>query len=234
MPGEQIRLPGPSDRIAIVGRTGTGKTVAAIWHLSESDIDERPWVILNFKNDKIINRIEQAHRIGFDEVPDEPGVYIINVTPHNAKDLTDWFRRVWEHENIGVLIDEGYRIDQRDEWFNACLTQGRSKQISMIVLSQRPAWMSRFVLSEATFIQVFDLSHDEDIDKVRGYIQTDDGKDELDQALPPFHSFYYDVGRKQLNVFGPVPNEEAILTVIDARLFALEFELEDRPRRRPL
>lgn len=234
MPDEEIRLPGPTDRTAIVGRTGSGKTVAALWHLSNSDIDERPWVVLNFKNDKLINRINPAERISFDELPDDPGVYILNITPGEINKLSDWFRRVWEQEDIGILIDEGYMIDARDDWFNACLTQGRSKSISMIILSQRPVWLSRFVFSEATFFQVFDLTHDKDMDKVREYVRDDSGAEQLDRPLPPFHSFYYDVGHKELDVFGPVPDQESVLNIINARLFDLEYELEDRPRRRPL
>lgn len=234
MPDADIRLPGPTDRTAIVGRTGTGKTVAAIWHLSEQDFNERPWVMLNFKNDALINQIERAERIGLNRVPVEPGIYKIDVTPYSSDQLPAWFRQVWEQGNIGLLIDEGYRINPRDEWFNACLTQGRSKQISMIILSQRPVWLSRFVLSEATYIQVFDLTHKEDEDVVRGYIRDDERQDELDKPLPPFYSFYYDVARKQLDVFAPVPGEDEILDVIDRRLFEMEYELEGRPKRLPL
>lgn len=234
-PGEDIRLPGPTHRTSIVGRTGSGKTVAAMWHLSNADFDERPWIILDYKNDELINAIGRAREVGYDEIPEEPGIYILKVLPGDEASVSEWFKRVWEHEDLGIVIDEGYMIDPRDQWFNACLTQGRSKKIAMIILSQRPVWLSRFVFSEADFFQVFDLTHSKDMDKVREYLRDDD-RNQLDQELQPFHSYYYDVGQRRLETFGPVPKQEELVGVIDARLAEMEREElgmpEYRPRRR--
>ena len=225
---EPVNLPGPTHRTAVVGRTGSGKTVAAIWHLSQSDFTERPWVILDYKNDEHINAIERAEVIDFDdELPAAPGIYILKVLPGDEERVNEWFREVWERENIGVLIDEGYMIDPRSQWFNACLTQGRSKTISMIVLSQRPVWLSRFVFSEADFLQVFDLTHVKDREKVQEYMR-DDERLQLSEPLKPYHSFFYDVSSKRLETFGPVPPEPELLAVIDARLATLRGS-----RRRP-
>jgi DNA helicase HerA-like ATPase len=230
---QPVRLPGPTHKTAIVGRTGSGKTVAAVWHLSNADFDERPWVILDYKNDEVINAIERAEPLAYDELPEYPGIYILKVIPGDEEKISDWFRSVWERENMGVFIDEGYMIDPRDDWFNACLTQGRSKKISMIILSQRPVWLSRFVFSEADFFQVFDLTHSKDMDKVREYIRDDDTY-QLDKPLEPFHSYYYDVGRRQLKTFGPVPEAAELLALIDARLRAIEAEEEHLTRRHAL
>jgi hypothetical protein len=226
---EAIRLPGSTNRTAIVGRTESGKTQAALWHLSHADFDRRPWVILDYKNDEHINSIARAELITYDELPREPGIYILKVLPGDDAELSEWFRQVWEQENMGVYVDEGYMIDPRDKWFNALLTQGRSKHIPMFVLSQRPVWLSRFVFSEASFFQVFDLTHTRDMDKMREYIR-DDERRQLDQPLEDFNSFYYDVGRRQLDTFGPVPEASKTLQAIDARLEALE--LVELPQRR--
>jgi hypothetical protein len=235
--GEAIRLPGPTHKTAIVGRTGSGKTVAAVWHLSNADFDERPWILLDYKNDELINSIERAEQIDYDEMPEEPGIYILKVLPGDEERVSEWFKQVWETENVGVLIDEGYMIDPRDQWFNACLTQGRSKKISMIILSQRPVWLSRFVFSEADFFQIFDLTHSKDMDKVREYVR-DDERQQLERPLENFHSFYYDVGRRRLETFGPVPDQRELLALIDAKLAALEYVEElgggERPRRRAI
>jgi hypothetical protein len=237
MPAEEIRLPGPTHKLAIVGRTGSGKTVAAIWHLSNADFDERPWIILDYKNDELINGIARAELIHYDELPDEPGIYILKVLPGEEEQVSEWFKRVWEHENLGVLIDEGYMIDPRDQWFNACLTQGRSKQISMIILSQRPVWLSRFVFSEADFFQIFDLTHSKDMDKVREYVR-DDERQQLEKPLARHNSFYYDVGRRRLETFGPVPDQDELIATIDKRLEEMtvvyDDEGEQRPRRRAI
>ena len=231
---EIIRLPGPTHRVAIVGRTGSGKTVAAIWHLSNADFTERPWILLDYKNDELINGIERAELTSYEEIPDLPGIYILKVMPGDEERIEEWFHQVWERENLGILIDEGYMIDPRSQWFNACLTQGRSKKIEMIILSQRPVWLSRFVFSEADFFQVFDLTHSKDMDKVSEYIR-DDERQQLQRPLAPFHSYFYDVGRRQLETLGPVPEAAELLVVIDERLAELDLvddQGEERPRRR--
>ena len=227
-----IRLPGPTHRIAIVGRTGSGKTQAAVWHLSNADFDRRPWVIVDYKDDDLINSIERAQVIGYDEMPDVPGIYILKVLPGEEKQLSDWFQDAWSMEDIGIYIDEGYMVDRNDRWFNACLTQGRSRHIPMIVLSQRPVWLSRFVFSEADFFQVFDLTHKKDLEKVREYIRDDEGL--MDRPLEQYHSFYYDVGQRRLETFRPVPDGEELLSRIDGRLAVIQAVEETRARRRAM
>jgi DNA helicase HerA-like ATPase len=238
---EEIRLPDETNRTAIVGRTDSGKTYAAVWILSQSNFDEQPWVIVDYKNDDLINSIARAQTIDYETIPDEPGIYILKVLPDEEEQLSNFFKRVWEHEDVGLYIDEGYLVDPRDKWFNACLTQGRSKHIPMIVLSQRPVWLSRFVFSEASFFQVFGLTNSDDMDVIGKYIRDEDQI--LQQPLEQYHSFYYDVGQQKLIVLGPVPDEEILLATIDAKLYRMELDAMapaiepgpgERPKRRAL
>jgi hypothetical protein len=212
-----VRLPRSDDRSAVIGRTGSGKTQLAVWLLSTQDIDRRPWVVIDYKEDELINSIEKAVYIDFDVIPEKPGIYILRVLPGDKELLTDWFRRVWEHEGIGIYVDEGYMIDQRDRWFNACLTQGRSKRIPMIILSQRPLWLSRFAFSEASYFFVFDITHAKDRAVVKEYVD-EDQRYKVDQRLPQYHSLYYDVGKAKMAKLGPVPDGDTILAIIDAKL----------------
>jgi DNA helicase HerA-like ATPase len=231
---DSINLPGDTDRLAVLGRTGSGKTQAAVYHLSRAGFDYMPWVIVDYKNDELINRIDRAETIDFGTVPDEPGIYILKVLPGQEDQLSEWFRGAWEQEDIGIYVDEGYLVDPRDRWFNACLTQGRSKHIPMIVLSQRPVWLSRYVFSEASYFQVFDLSHTKDMEKIREYVRDDDSQ-QLEQPLADFHSYYYDVARRRLYTLGPAPEADVLLRRIDERLAAIQAHqvLEDgQPVRR--
>jgi hypothetical protein len=231
---ESINLPGDTDRLAVLGRTGTGKTHAAVYHLSRAGFDYMPWVIVDYKNDELINEIHRAESIDFDTVPEEPGLYILKVRPGQGDELSDWFRRVWEQEDVGIYVDEGYLVDSQDEWFNACLTQGRSKHIPMIILSQRPVWLSRFVFSEATYFQVFDLTHKKDMEKVEEYVRDDD-REQMEQPLAEFHSYYYDVARRKLYTLGPAPEADVLLRRIDDRLAVVQanqvLEYGQAPRR---
>jgi DNA helicase HerA-like ATPase len=213
------RLPQSDDRIAILGKTGSGKTVAGLWHLSKQDIDARPWVIIDFKGDVNINNIDKAQSIEYDTNLSKlkPGLYILRVMPDEEEELDAWFVKVWETENIGVMVDEGFMVGQRSRGFNMCLIQGRSKHITMIVLSQRPVWMSRYVLSEASFIQAFSLNDRDDTRSVKRFVE-DRGNLSVLNRVPRYHSYYYDVSEDDLRVLAPVPAVDVILGDIDAKL----------------
>lgn len=213
----EIRLPSNDDRTAVIGRTGSGKTQLGVWLLSRMDLTGMPWVIIDYKGDELIAGIEKAVDINYDVIPEKPGVYVLHVLPDEEESLSEWFKRVWEHENIGIYIDEGYMIGQRDKWFNACLTQGRSKHIPMIVLTQRPLWLSRFVFSESSYFFVFDLTDGDDIKRVRSFVNPR-GDNPIGNQLPKFYSHYYDVGQRTLQTLRPVPDAETILSDIDAKL----------------
>ena len=209
------RLPGPSDRTVILGQTGSGKTYGGVWLLSTQDIDRRPWLILDFKNDDLINGIEKSQYISFaDDLPTRPGLYILKCEPYDER-LDELFRRILDHTEIGVYVDEGLMVGQNNKGFNACLTQGRSLGIPMIILSQRPVKCATCVLSEATFWMVFFLIKKSDREKV-----ADDTPLPINYVdkLQPHHSWWYDVKRRNLTKFGPVPDEGVILGSIDGRL----------------
>ncbi len=202
----------------IVGRTGTGKTQAGGWHLSRANFTTQPWIVYDFKGDELLGSITRAREIAVTELPTKPGIYIVRPLPDDTEGIGEQMRRIWEQENTGVFVDEGYMVD--GPWFRALLTQGRTKRIPMIVLAQRPVWISRFVFSEADFYQVFHLNHSKDRQKIEEYVPVD-----IDRRLPDFHSYYYDVARNSVCVFKPVPTKDEILAVFDARLAALEEKI---------
>lgn len=209
-----IRLPSSSDRIVIVGRTGSGKSQAGSWHLSMQAFDTMPWVILDYKNDpdEIFNRVANAQQISYKEVPSKPGIYILKVFPGDNDVLDEWLWSVWERGDIGIFVDEGTMIDRYSRPFNSMLTQGRSKHIPMIILTQQPVNISGYVFSESGFWQVFDLTRKSDRKKVEENTEIPH-----DYKLEDYHSYYYDVGKKKLVKFGPVPDAETILANIDRR-----------------
>lgn len=217
-----MRLPNNSQHIAIVGRNGTGKTHAALWHLSQKNLKRDKWIILDYKRERdTINAIEGAQYIDFkDELPKAPGVYILQPHPSQTEEMSEFLYRIHAHEDIGVFVDEGYMLQENTEAFNALLTQGRSKHIPLIVLSQRPSWISRFVFSEATFYQVFALNDRRDRKTVTEFIDFKDQQRDFRHVntLPEFHSFYYDVGRDELIPLAPVPELAEILHDIDKQL----------------
>lgn len=221
-----FRFPNDQQRLAIVGATGSGKTVAAMWQLSHRNFDQKPWMIYNFKHDELIDAIEGAQHIDVGAPPPErPGIYVVHPHPaqQDAVDAQMW--QIWERENIGVYVDEGFMIGKNSTGFRALLTQGRSKHIPMITLSQRPVWMDRFVFTEAEFLQVFRLQHRMDVKKMEEFIPNPNegkrpsaNKHPLEDRLPEYWSWYYDVSANQLNKMRPTPDADAILDTIDMKL----------------
>lgn len=209
-----IRIPSNSQHLSIIGANGTGKTVGACWHLSMKDIDRRPHIVYDFKRDELINSIEGAQILSMDEpLPELPGVYIVQTGPDEEDTISAHMMKIHQAENMGVYVDEGHMLGTRNKGFRALLTQGRSKNISIIVLSQRPVWMDNYVFSESMFFQVYRLSNKQDVKKVQDWVP-----DDLSRRLPEFHSYYYDVGKNRCEVLGPVPDPEAILDTFDRKL----------------
>jgi hypothetical protein len=209
-------FPNDTQRVAIIGRTGSGKTQAGIWHLSGQKFDRKPWLVINTKGDPLINDISTMPGVtncDLNASVGKRGIYVVQPRPDQKDELDKFLWRIWARGNCGIYIDEGYMVTGIDS-FDAMLTQGRSKHIPMIVLSQRPVWMSRFVFSEADFYQLFNLNLLDDRRKMAEYIR------ELDPEyhLPEYHSVWYDVAEDHVIQFAPVPSRERILETFKARL----------------
>lgn len=175
-----------------------------------------PWVVYDFKTDELINSIERAQHVDLDFIPPKKatGLFVVHPLPGDVDAVTSQMWKLWERRNVGIYIDEGYMVGQDNEAFNALLTQGRSRHIPMIVLSQRPVWMSRFVFSEANFFQVFALNDRRDQKTIESFIPVN-----MQGRLPEYHSWYYDVDKDKLTLFKPVPQVDAILSTIDRKLY---------------
>ena len=211
-----MNFPDDTQRLAIVGATGSGKTYAAMWHLSRRSYDRMPWIIYDFKGDRLINSIPGAYHIRLDQpLPTRPGVYIVHPHPGQTEtgEVESHMWAIWEMENTGVYIDEGYMVGNNNSAFRAMLTQGRSKRIPMIVLSQRPVWMDRFVFSESEFFQIFRLQHSDDLKSVQKFIPSD-----IKKRLPEYNSYYYDVNANKTFHLTPVPDGDNIISTFDRRL----------------
>lgn len=224
----------------VVGKTGSGKTVAGLWHLSQRSYTEIPWTIVDFKGDKNIAQIPYLQEIAItDKPPTEPGLYVVRPLPDDAEEVDAYIMGVWANENHGLFLDEGYMIgggSGRSRAFQAVLTQGRSKRVPMITLSQRPAFLSRFAFSEADYFQVFWLNDVEDRKSVMRYLPGSTAKylpikniDNMPRALPEYHSVYYDVSKDNLFLLQPVPDLDTILATFERRLALTEAAKQNRP-----
>ena len=115
-------------------------------------------------------------------------------------------------------------IGPDNEAFRALLTQGRSKHIPLIVLSQRPVYMDRFVLSESNIYQVFRLNHKKDRETVQAFIPK--RKIDLEVPLPRFHSVWYDVVEDHAAKLAPVPDIKTIHAMFARRFQRVRSKAE--------
>lgn len=194
--------------------TGSGKTVAGLWHLSQANFTSRPWVLFDFKGEPQLAEIPHTREIGLKDMPKHAGLYIVRPVPESDDEAVEGFMwRLWKHESMGVYVDEGYMVSRTNAAYKAILTQGRTKHIPVITLSQRPVWMTRFAISEANFHQIFFLADQSDRDTVQRFIPYD-----VEERLPPYHSYYYDVGEDKLDWLKPVPKPAEIMETFEDRL----------------
>jgi DNA helicase HerA-like ATPase len=207
-----IKLPSSDNRTAVIGSTGSGKTQFSVWLLSTRDFTRRPWVIFDFKGDALLEDIG-AKEITLHAPPKEPGLYIVRPLPGDEYLVSNFFYKCWAQENVGIYIDEGYMVPKNDRWFRACLTQGRSKHIEMIVCSQRPVFLDKFVFTESNFFVIFNMNYAEDRKHVAAYLDN-----KRPGLLPKYHSLWYNVGDQRSNVLGPVPDAETLIATFQKRL----------------
>lgn len=211
-----FETPGVTQRATIIGRTGSGKTSAGLWLLSLRD-DSIPWVIVDYKFDStlaLINYVPLKSKL------DRGEVYVIHPRTDNiGTDKILW--ALWERGNVGIMFDEGYMLPSGGA-VDAILTQGRSKHIPVIALSQRPVKISRFFFTEADFIQTFWLTDKRDRKLVMEF--TDE---RCSQKLTDYKSYFYNVAKDNAYILEPVPSAEESAGRINAALDNLRDTLPD-------
>lgn len=209
-----FQLPNSSQRSIVLGRTGSGKTVMGSWLLSKQGFDKMPWTVIDYKGDELFDGLQYIREIGPTEnIPKHPGLYRMRPHPvHDVDAVEAWMTRSWEREHNGLFVDEMFMLPDKGG-FEGILTQGRSKHIPVIALSQRPAFITRYAYTEADHFFVFHLNMDDDKIKVRRMINGN-----AIGNLPDYHSWYYSVKATKLTVMLPTPTTADIQTVIDERL----------------
>lgn len=217
-----MRIPDETNRTAVVGSTGSGKTHAALWLLSMQDLQARPWIVFNFKREKLIDQIPYAQSIELGEFPLEGnvsgtwknGIYVVHPVPGQEEFVDRHMWEIWERENMGVLIDEAYMVPRFSDAYTALFTQGRSKSIPMMNLSQRPAFVNPFMLDQSEYLLIFELRKTEDVKRMQSFVpNTNIGK-----KPPKHHSYYYDADADKLTKLSPFPPLKTIYATFERKL----------------
>jgi hypothetical protein len=196
-----FRWPPGDSRTTLIGATGSGKTTAGLWFLSNARFDLRPWIVIDFKREILFDQV------GFPPIRDigwklpgkkERGLFLLNPLPGQDVEVENFLWRVWDRGNIGLFIDEASLIPDTKP-IRAVLHQGRSKRIPTMACTQRPVDVPRAFFSEASFLCLWRVTDDRDLKIVRGFMPIP----RLD--LPERHWLWFDVARNRLLRMRPVP-----------------------------
>lgn len=147
------------------------------------------------------------------EVPAGPGVYMVKPLPGQEENVESFLWKVWAQNNTCLYVDEAFMIDKYSHAYNTLLVQGRSKHINIYNLTQRPTQCSRLVFSEASHFSVFKLIDKRDKKTVEGFAPLD-----LEENLPEYHSYWYNVKNDSTFLMQPVPERDIILATFNERL----------------
>jgi hypothetical protein len=240
-----VRGPDDSSRVLVVGSTGSGKSQFAIAMLSTRNWGQGgiPWFILDYKGEDLIEEIlaetgSDGHfndgpikRVSvYSDPPKQPGLYYVKLRPHVDDIAIELFlQKIYDRASngrrrigSGIFLDEGYALPRNCKFFDVLLTQGRTLKCPIICLYQRPVHMSRFAVTQASFIAMFRVQDLQDKKRLSEYTAPAIGVNNEPitpfSVLPSYHCLWYDVSRGSSTVLAPAPSREEIIHRFKSRL----------------
>ena len=218
-----FRFPDLDERVAIMGHTGSGKTIGGLWLLSEAQFHKQPYIIFDLKEEKTFRQIPKLRVLDHNtfEMPDSEGLFTVRVLPTRANHeiINGYLHRIWKAGHIGVFVDEGHEMPDSDELRSIYIT-GRSRYIPVIAASQRPVMVPRHMISEADYHMNYNLHDKRDRDTVRAF--TPDPRIDpiwnTDRKLERHHWRWFDSKRDLSFISRPVPPPDKIVAKINTRL----------------
>lgn len=141
--------------VAVVGRTGTGKT-----YLVSKLVQLRRYVVI-FRTKPDNNKFPGFDTVRKASAMDHWRSERLLLEPEYDQQAIEGYRmldRAWKDGGWTIVIDENWYAEQQlglKSYIVRLLTQGRSKDISVVVGMQRPVDISRFALSEITHLCTF-------------------------------------------------------------------------------
>ena len=226
MPDADILLK-KGQRGLIVGQTGSGKTWGAIWHMQ--NVSVTPIVIFDTKgepefdkialHDETIEFYDDMHSFAKEwKAKKRQPTYSI-VRP-SAVEVSEPFEMdAYLHDILNKKRSCFLYFDELYQWHNnsragpgltGLLTRGRSAGITVLMGSQRPAWLSRFALTESQKFYIYKLSHKDDHRRLGDVIPD---FEDAEKIAKKFEWVYYNSSNDSLSRFSPVSisrNEEPV------------------------
>ena len=172
------------------------------------------WVVIDSKHDK-----------GFDELTGHEGlidpaklsrywregvgIFVVRPKPREYGDMDAYLEELHEsYDNFGVCVDEVYQVSgsttRAGPGLTGLVTRGRARKQAVILGSQRPAWVPRFVYSEANGIVVMSLTMKQDRERILEMT----AQRIVMEPLESRHWLYCDIAAQTVTRYAPVTIEE--------------------------
>lgn len=186
----------PDERGAVIGQTGTGKSVLStqlllaskskriaiidpkgMFDFGDMDVVSNPARIVRGKLDRFIYRPKA------EALTDLSGYDAVYKYCYDKGDFL-----IYTDDILGVMSRTRY-----PHYLQVCYQMGRAKRVSMLSAFQRPAWVPLFLCSEASKFFLFHLTVKTDIQRVQQFVP-DYAPDRLHDK---FTFMFYDIYREQ-------------------------------------
>lgn len=165
-----------NERYFIAGATGGGKSYLAA-HLTAKT---KNLIVYDVKREveipkaKIITKMSELKKAGAGRYVYRPSARDIADKKTRQEFLNEWFKIIYYCRNRVIWIDELYEVAESalvmPHYLRSIYTQGRSMNIGVVGITQRPAFIPGFCMSEAEHAFVFQLRLPQDKKRVHEYI----------------------------------------------------------------
>jgi len=210
----------PGDHLIIIGRTGSGKTIAGVNAVIEFR-KANPSVgitVINHKNSKDWNKLIPPLKKG--KVPLYKPERIVNWVVRRGQDydLEEYLDAVYDKGKPHLIVyDEGTEIPRHWESAKSLWTQGREMKISVFTFTQRPVDVSKYSITQAAYIRVFNVIGRDDLKALDDYMAVPlqahispslykQGIVIKGKQLEDYHSVLYDVKAGTIEELPPEEN----------------------------
>lgn len=188
-------IPEHGERALVVGQSGSGKTQLAkwlLWHMPGAIIYDTKGEPAFDEMGPIVTTTDEAFHI-FSEEGEEVDYVIVRPEPEILAHPYLLDEMLYDHyqrgDGVTAYIDEAYQFHNKGragDGYLALLTRGRSKDITTITSSQRPAFLSLFAFTELNHLFALRLNHWDDRSRLGNVIADYEKRDKV-----PLHHFDY-------------------------------------------
>jgi len=211
------------EHVALIGPTGSGKTHAAFWLLPMRDYvtilatKPRDTSLARFGRKHGYRKLAEWGKLSPRRFPRRilwPNARDVNAAPKQAAAFTEALQRIYVAGGWCVYIDELWFVCHQlklTHLIRVYLQQARSMGISLVVASQRPAWIPVEVFDQSTHLFFWRDNDERNLSRMAGigWLSANTIRQAI-ASLPQYHVLYVNTrtGEMMITKMPPPPNTE--------------------------